>query len=161
MLKWVALHTKSKRERQVEDALRAKGVETFLPVFHKYTKHRRRMEARPFFPGYMFARVDPSSPELQSLNWTPGLRNVAEFEGEIAWVPDEVVLRIDEFVKEWDVENYPQEQDRGSSPKRTDRVQLKTDIVDDLKALLDKAPSPAQRVTVLLNILARLNASQT
>ena len=161
MLKWVALHTKSQRERQVEDALRASGVETYLPVFHKYTRHRGRMEARPFLPGYMFARVDPSSPELLSLQWTPGLRNVVEFEGEIAWVPDEVIFQIDEFATEWDMEYNPQEQGRGSSPKRTDRVQLKADIVEDLKALLGKASSPTQRVTVLLNTLARLNASQT
>ena len=73
----------------------------------------------------------------------------------------QVSLQIDEFATEWDIEYYPQEQGRESSPKQTDRVQLKAAIVEDLKALLDKASSPTQRVTVLLNILARPNGSQT
>ena len=33
MRKWLVLHTKSSRERQVMEALEARGIETYWPVF--------------------------------------------------------------------------------------------------------------------------------
>ena len=85
MLRWLTLYTKPKMERHAADALAARSIEAFLPVVHEYSTHYRRKEATPFFPCYLFARVEPASADYLALNWTPGLRGVVRFQGEAAW----------------------------------------------------------------------------
>ena len=55
---WYALWTRSHYERVVNDQLRAKGFETFLPDVSAWSSRRgqRRLERRSLFPGYLFLR---------------------------------------------------------------------------------------------------------
>jgi transcription termination/antitermination protein NusG len=58
---WYALSTKHRHERMVEDQLKEKGVDTFLPRVRRWSrwKDRRMAIDWPLFPGYCFARFDP------------------------------------------------------------------------------------------------------
>ncbi len=57
--KWFALYTKSRHEKVVDQELRKKGVETFLPL-RRVTRHwsdRKKIIEDPLFKGYLFTHV--------------------------------------------------------------------------------------------------------
>ena len=156
MQHWLTLYTKPRMERQVSEILTGKGLETYLPLIYKYSKHRRRKEPSPFFPCYLFARVDPISPEYLSLQWTPGLRSIVRFGGKVARVPDEVITRIKERLAQLEKSGYS-ESDRF---KQGDRVRIEAGPLKGLEAIFDRALSAAGRVRILLDILGRLTACE-
>lgn len=55
---WFVLWTHSHSERLVEDQLRGKGFETFLPMLKVWSRRRGNQSsiAVPMFPGYVFVR---------------------------------------------------------------------------------------------------------
>ncbi len=55
---WFAIRTRSRHEKRVQDQLRARGIEPFLPTIDRVSqwKDRRKLVSFPLFPGYCFAR---------------------------------------------------------------------------------------------------------
>ena len=56
---WYALSTKSRHEKVVDEGLRQKGIETFLPL-RRITRHwsdRVKLIEEPMFGGYLFVRT--------------------------------------------------------------------------------------------------------
>ncbi|MFB0534660.1 MAG: transcription termination/antitermination protein NusG [Anaerolineae bacterium] len=156
MQHWCALYTKPRMERQVSSVLTGRGVETYLPLIYKYSKHRRRQEPSPFFPCYLFARVDPTSADFLSLRWTPGLRSIVRFGGKVARVPDEVVTRIKERLAQLEQVGYP----KSSRFKHGERVRIEAGPLEGLEAMFDRTVSATGRVRILLDILGRLTACE-
>jgi transcription termination/antitermination protein NusG len=70
---WFALRVRSNAERAVRHALRAYGIEEFLPLVRTVSQWSDRVKTieRPLFPGYLFARVDPRNASLVA--WIPGV----------------------------------------------------------------------------------------
>ena len=91
---WFALYTKPHKEYMVSDFLSAQKVEVYLPEIAVKTKRRDRRPKRPFFPHYLFARLDPQDGMIAKLRWTPGLRCIVSTGGRPVPVPDEVVQEI-------------------------------------------------------------------
>ncbi len=156
MQRWCALYTKPRMERRVSEVLTGQGVETYLPLISKYNKHRRRREPSPFFPCYLFARVDPTSADFLALPWTPGLRHIVRFGGKVAWVPDEVIARIKERLAQLEQTGYFE----GGRFKRGERVRIGVGPLEGLEAIFDRTVSATGRVRILLDILGRLTACE-
>ncbi len=59
-MKWYAIHTRSRHEKQVDLFLSERGIETFLPLVHTLSrwKDRKKYVDLPLFPGYMFVCTD-------------------------------------------------------------------------------------------------------
>ncbi len=60
---WYALYLRSRYEKRVEQDLRAKGVETFLPLIeevHRWSD-RRKTVLEPLFRGYVLVKTDLSN----------------------------------------------------------------------------------------------------
>ncbi len=55
---WFALRTSPRHEKRVHARLVARGIESFLPLWERWSrwKDRRKMIETPLFPGYCFAR---------------------------------------------------------------------------------------------------------
>ena len=49
---------------------------------------------KPWFPGYVFVRLDPRETSLNAVNWTPGTHGLVETAGEPAVVADDLVRAI-------------------------------------------------------------------
>ena len=81
---WFAIWTRSRHEQVVREQLERKQVETFLPTITRWSrwKDRRKKIEWPLFPGYCFARFDPTS-RLRILRCT-GVVNIVSFDGEPA-----------------------------------------------------------------------------
>lgn len=85
---WFALNVRHQNEKRVENALKAGGVDTFLPLYHS----RRRWSDRvidvdlPLFPGYVFGKF--SLEERVRILRTPGVTRIVSFAGSPAPVPE-------------------------------------------------------------------------
>lgn len=85
---WFAIWTRSRHEQVVRDQLASKQVETFLPMVPRWSRWRDRKKKVdwPLFPGYCFARFDPTA-ALPILKCT-GVVNIVSIEGRPAPIPE-------------------------------------------------------------------------
>jgi transcriptional antiterminator RfaH len=79
---WYLLKSKPCQEERAQHFLSLMGVEVFLPM-------TQEVEARPFFPGYLFARF-PLELYVRVGN-AFGVRKVVRFGGLPAFVPDSII----------------------------------------------------------------------
>ncbi len=153
MTSWYTLYTKPHCERQVEGALGAQAIETYFPSMPVVTPRPGRSPIRPFFPCYLFARVDLDAVGVSRLNWTPGVRRVVMFGGLPARVEDTVIARIREHLTQ------PHAMDeQGEFLQPGDRVVITSGPMQDVEAVFDKRLSAAGRVRVLIQLLERWTA---
>lgn len=85
---WFAIWTRSRHEQVVRQELERKRVETFLPTITRWSrwKDRKKKIDWPLFPGYCFARFNPSD-TLPILKCT-GVVNIVSVEGRPAPIPE-------------------------------------------------------------------------
>ena len=85
---WFALWTRSRHEQVVREQLEQKKITAFLPTIPKWSrwKDRKKKIDWPLFPGYCFARFDPTD-TLAVLKCT-GVVNIVSFDGKPAPIPD-------------------------------------------------------------------------
>lgn len=78
---WYACHTRARHEKQVETALRQRGLESYLPTFARLRqwKDRRKLIAWPLFPGYVFVACDRAG--LSRVLSTPGVAAIVRTNG--------------------------------------------------------------------------------
>lgn len=57
---WYAIRTRARHEKRVHEALVERGVESFLPLWERWSrwKDRKKRVQFPLFPGYGFVRLD-------------------------------------------------------------------------------------------------------
>jgi len=144
---WYALYTKPHKERHVSSLLESRGLETYLPSVPVRKNDRRRV--KPFFSCYLFARFDPSE-AFPSIQWTPGLRRILSFGGQLAVVPDEVVSSIRKRLAKVDELSYSTHRFRPG-----DRVTVTSGPFKDFEAIFDRSLSSRERARVLVEFLGR------
>jgi transcription antitermination factor NusG len=85
---WFAIWTRSRHEQTVRDQLVSKQIEAFLPLVARWSrwKDRKKKVDWPLFPGYCFARFDPTV-ALPILKCT-GVVNIVSMEGRPAPIPE-------------------------------------------------------------------------
>jgi transcriptional antiterminator RfaH len=148
--RWFALYTKPHKEYVVQGLLRGQQVETYLPEIAVAVRRRDRRDKKPFFPHYLFVRLDPHSDQMAKVHWTPGLRRVVSAGGQPVPIPDETVAHIRQRL-ETEVE------EQSAVPFRHGEiVHVTRGPFEGLNALFDRALSPQGRVRVLLEWMGRL-----
>jgi transcription antitermination factor NusG len=93
MEQWYTLYTKPNSEYQVANTLERQGIHTYLPELES-PKTQHKSGRKPFFPCYLFTRIDFTKVGLSRLQWTPGLRRVVAFDDQPVPLPDEVINLI-------------------------------------------------------------------
>src|SRR6516164_10816781 len=73
--RWYAVHTQPNRESRAKNQLENQAYEVFLPRRLKTIRHARRLTnvAAPFFPRYLFIRLDLTQQGWRSVNGTFGV----------------------------------------------------------------------------------------
>jgi transcriptional antiterminator RfaH len=151
MEQWYILYTKPNAEYQVATALHKRGIQTYLPQVES-PKVRQGRERRPFFPCYLFIRLDLEAVGLSNLRWTPGLRCIVAFGDQPIPLPDEAInlmqRRLDGL-------------NAGDRPTRTyqpgDSLRITDGPLQGMLAIFEGPTTPAERVRVLLTILGNVN----
>jgi len=100
MLNWHVVHVKPHKERQVMYHLRQHQVENYLPLIHVNPVNPRAARVRALFPCYIFVKFDPLATGLGVLQWTPGVRRLLEFGGQLAVIQETAVNEIKRRVAE-------------------------------------------------------------
>lgn len=98
VVQWLVLRTRSRHEKKVRDDLIRHQIETFLPLFERWShwKDRRMRIEFPLFPGYCFVHVR-SNERLLVLN-TPGTAGFLGFNGYAEPVPDAEIAALSRLV---------------------------------------------------------------
>lgn len=90
---WIAVATQPNAEARAVQNLERQGYECYCPCTRTLRRHARRSETveRPFFPGYLFVRLDPSREQWRPILYSRGVRAVVRFGEELGIVPDGVI----------------------------------------------------------------------
>ncbi len=149
ILNWYAIQTKPHAEEKAVSFLSMKTITTFLPRLLVHHRHgsRRWQAPEPLFPGYLFAQFAPDPQVIDQVRWTPGVKKILGDEDAPIPVPEEVVVSLRERVGERGF-IIP-----GPIFATGTRVRFKGGPLAYLEGIIERPPSPAARVRVLLQLL--------
>ena len=153
MEQWYTLHTKPRAEYQVATVMRRRGIQTYLPELESpHGRHERK--TKPFFPCYIFARIDFEVTGLSQVQWTPGLRRIVAFGDRLVPLSDEVVDLIRRRLDGVGA--------AGGRPvvhdfQQGDEVRITDGPLQGMRAIFEGPSTPSERVQVLLTFLGHLN----
>ena len=99
-MKWYAVHTRSRHEKQVDLFLNERGIETFLPLVHTLSRRRDRKKYVdiPLFPGYLFVCAEKE--HLYDVKYTRGVTRIVGAELDVPTpIPDKQILDIKSIIE--------------------------------------------------------------
>jgi transcription antitermination factor NusG len=97
-LRWYAVYTRGRHEKQVERLLADRAYATYLPLVPRITRWSDRSQKVewPLFPSYVFAQFAPESlPRVLDL---PGVVHVVRQNGQLAAIAVEELDNVRRFV---------------------------------------------------------------
>jgi transcription antitermination factor NusG len=100
-LRWYAVHTRSRHEKQVARQLTEKRIEAFLPLrteVHRWRDRYKKVEV-PLFSGYLFVQLAHEPLRRLSVLQTPGVVRIVGFGKRDEPVPDEQIEAIRRVVE--------------------------------------------------------------
>jgi transcriptional antiterminator RfaH len=155
MDQWYTLHTKPNAEYQVAGTLQQRNLQTYLPEIDTAQPKKGRLK-KPFFPCYLFLRIDFENVGFSSVQWTPGLRRIVAFDHQPVTLPDEVINIIRRRLGELEVTGgWP-----GHTFKPGDPVRITAGPFRNMVAIFDRPTSSSERVQALLHILGQASRVQ-
>jgi len=153
MKQWIVLFSQPNKEFMVQRILESEHIETYLPTTQSARLRRDRRKEIPFFPRYLFARVDTSVVPISQLGWTPGISGVVSFGGKTAVIGQSVIDFIQRRVSQWNPEEY-------CGFRHGEVVRITDGPFRDLEAVFDRSQSASGRVRILLEVLGRTTACE-
>ncbi len=148
-MRWYVLQSKPQKENLLYDQLCLRKIEAYYPRLHVKPINPRSRKIRPYFPGYLFVRVDLESVGLSSLQWIPGERGLILYGGEPAIVPDAIINAIRRKVDEINFAGGV----TLCTIKPGDPVEIKSGPFAGYSAIFDMRLSGNDRVRILLKML--------
>jgi transcriptional antiterminator RfaH len=149
MLHWYIFQSKARKEDLLCEQLRLRDVEIFFPTLRVKPVNPRARKIKPYFPGYVFGRVDLSEAGRSILEWIPGAVGIVSFGGDAAPVPDELVATLRQHLAEINETN-------GSTSEKYrpgDLVAIRSGPFAGYEAIFDVHLPGRERVEVLLQLL--------
>lgn len=152
MQQWHVLFTQPKKELIVNNQLEQRNLEAYLPLLQYERGYGRGIRLEPFFPSYLFVKVDLLENEATGLRWLPGVRGIVEVGDEAAVVPEAVIEtlqnRLDGMGK-----RVLRKSDALFTPGQ--KVHIVDGPFKGFDAVFQKGLSGQERVLVLLEFLGR------
>ncbi|MEP0805491.1 MAG: hypothetical protein HRF47_08360 [Chloroflexota bacterium] len=148
---WYAMRSKSNKEEFLASQLQAHGLDVFFPVLRVKPVNPRARKFRPYFPNYLFVRVDLETINISDLNWMPGASGLVSFGGEPASVPDLLIATLKKQIEHHNASLRDEE----NNFQRGDIVLIETGPFAGYEAVFDTHISGQDRVRVLLSLLQR------
>jgi transcription elongation factor/antiterminator RfaH len=146
---WYALRCKPRKEEVVWKQVRDQEYEVFYPRMRVNPVNPRSRKIKPYFPGYLFVRIDLDSVGSSAFNWMPHTIGLVSFGGEPASVPDNLIYIIRQRVEEIAAAGG----EVFDGLKKGDRVQINIGPFEGYEAIFDARLPGTERVRVLLQFL--------
>lgn len=146
---WYALRSKPHKDEFVWHQVLARGIECFYPRIKANPVNPRARKVKPYFPGYMFVRVDLEDMGISSFRWMPHTLGLVSFGGEPAIVPDNLINALDKRVREINVAGG----EVFDGLKSGDKIWIHSGPFSGYEAIFDYKIPGKERVRVLLQFL--------
>ena len=148
--KWYALRVKPHKESFVRGQLQSQAAEFYYPAVRVKPVNPRSAKERPFFPGYLFIKLDPDEEGLSAFQWLPGVVGLVAFGGEPAPVAESLIVelrrRLQAVAAAGGLAQY--------EIQPGDAVRIVSGPLAGYEAIFDAHLSGAERVRVLLAFLS-------
>jgi transcription antitermination factor NusG len=148
-LNWYALHSHPYKEDLLWKQVQANDIEGFYPRVRVSPVNPRSRKIRPYFPGYLFVRVDLQEVGLSVFNWMPYSTGLVSFGGEPAIVSDALIQAVKQRIQQ--VEQAGGELFDGLH--QGDPVVIQDGPFDGYEAIFDIRLPGSERVRILLKML--------
>lgn len=98
--KWLAIYSRPRWEKKVNQLLQEKGVECYCPLNKVRRKWSDRVKVveEPLFKSYVFVKVRDE--DRTNVRMTPGVVNFVYWQGKPAVIKEREILRIRRFLNE-------------------------------------------------------------
>lgn len=146
---WYVIRSKPRKEDVVWRQVHGRGFETFHPRIRVNPVNPRARKLKPYFPGYLFVRVDIEEAGLSVFKWLPHAVGLVNFGGEPAIVPDNLINTIRKRLEE--VNAAGGELFEGLKPGEV--VLISDGPFKGYEAIFDARLPGSERVRVLLELL--------
>lgn len=150
MMQWYALRVKPHKERFVNQRLLSKGIEVFFPKIRVQPKNPRAAKVRPYFPGYIFVKIDLNEKGRNALRWQPGTYGLVTFGDVPAVVPENLIHELKKRLAQMKVQEIQKRLFH-----KGDRVRIVNGPMSGYEAIFDAHLGGRDRVQVLLSFLSQ------
>jgi transcriptional antiterminator RfaH len=99
-LSWYALRAKPRKEEFVWQQLLSQEIEHYYPRIRVHPVNPRARKVKPYFPGYLFIRINLEEKGISAFKWMPHTMGLVSFGGEPASIPDNAINEMKKRVKE-------------------------------------------------------------
>jgi transcriptional antiterminator RfaH len=124
-------------------------MECFYPRIRVHPVNPRSRKVKPYFPGYLFIRVDLENVGISTFKWMPHTLGLVTFGGEAAYIPDSLIQALKRQV----VSINEAGGEIFDGLKRGDKVKIIEGPFSGYEAIFDHRLSGKERVRVLLKFL--------
>ena len=132
-----------------------RGYDVFFPRIRVHPVNPRSRKVKPYFPGYIFVRLDLEELGNSVIQWMPHTVGLVSFGGEPAPVPDHLIHAIRRRVEE--IASAGGEVFDGL--KQGEVVRIDHGPFEGYEAIFDARLPGSERVRVLLKILSNRQVS--
>lgn len=150
MEQWYLIYTKPHKEPIVNRQLEDRGLEVFFPTLQFDRGYNRGIRLEPFFPHYLFAKLDRMAKANGNLQWLMGVRTIVHFDSRPAIVPDAIIEMLRERLQPYE-EKVVRRSEWLFKPGQ--RVTITKGPFAGFEAVFQKGLNGADRVQILLNML--------
>lgn len=100
--KWLAVYTRPRWEKKVNQLLLDKGVESYCPLnkIRRKWSDRIKIVEEPLFKSYVFVKVNDE--DRSDVRMTPGVINFVYWEGKPAVIKEKEINAIKRFLDEYE-----------------------------------------------------------
>ena len=96
---WYVFQSKFQKESLVCEQLRIRNIDTFFPRLYVQPVNPRARRVKPYFPGYIFGRLDLEQISRSIIDWIPGVIGMVNFGGEPVPVPDHLISTLQQHLE--------------------------------------------------------------
>jgi transcription elongation factor/antiterminator RfaH len=148
---WYVLRSKPRKEDFLAEQLRIRKIDIFNPHIRVNPVNPRARKLQPYFPGYIFVRVDLDQTGFSMLQWMPGAVGLVSFGGKAALVSDDLIQAIRNRVSTINIAGG--ELPNGLNPGEA--IMVHSGPFAGYEAIFDSHVSGSARVRVLLELLSK------
>jgi transcription antitermination factor NusG len=146
MEKWYVARSKPRNEELLWKQYCLRNFVSYYPCLKVATVNPRARGVQPYFPGYLFVRVDLDITGRSSLEWIPGGIGLVSFGDEPAFVLDSMIFAIKQQIEHLKMVSE-------SPYNKGDPVNIHQGVFAGYEGIFDIRLSGTDRVRILLSLL--------
>lgn len=146
---WYVLRSKPHKEFPLFEQVKARGIECFFPKVKVNPVNPRSAKVRPYFPSYLFVRVNIDKVGLNTFKWMPYAQGLVSFDDAPAPVPDPIIDSLQKTIQTINEKGGLKFEEIHPG----DRIQVIGGPFEGYEGIFDTRISGTDRVKILLQYL--------